>query len=43
MPHYTAIVTLLAIAFDFFLATRGAAVHGKFGVQLRANDRESRF
>jgi glutathione S-transferase len=36
MPHYTAIVTLLAIAFYFFLATRVAAAHGKFGVQLPA-------
>jgi glutathione S-transferase len=34
MPHYTAIVTFLAIAFYFFLATRVAAAHGKFGVQL---------
>ena len=36
MPDYTAIVTLLAIAFYFFLATRVAAAHGKFGVQLPA-------
>lgn len=35
MPHYTALVTLLAIAFYFFLATRVAA-HAKFGVQLPA-------
>ena len=36
MLHYTAIVTLLAIAFYFFLATRVAAAHGKFGIQLPA-------
>lgn len=36
MPSYTAIVTLLAIAFYFFLATRVAAAHGKFNVKLPA-------
>jgi glutathione S-transferase len=36
MPHYTAIVTLLAVAFYFFLATRVAAAHGRFGVRLPA-------
>lgn len=36
MPLYTATVTLLAIAFYFFLATRVAAAHGKFGAQLPA-------
>jgi len=36
MPHYTAIVTLLAIAFYFFLATRVAVAHGKFNVKLPA-------
>lgn len=36
MPHYTAIVTLLAVAFYFFLATRVAVAHGKFGVGLPA-------
>ena len=36
MPHYTAVVTLLAVAFYFFLATRVAVAHGKFGVQLPA-------
>ena len=36
MPHYTAMVTLLAIAFYFFLATRVAAAHGRFGVRLPA-------
>ena len=36
MPYYTAIVTLLAVAFYFFLATRVAVAHGKFGVKLPA-------
>jgi glutathione S-transferase len=36
MPQYTAIVTLLAIAFYFFVATRVAAAHVKFGVKLPA-------
>jgi glutathione S-transferase len=36
MPHYTAIVTLLAIAFYSFLATRVAAARGKFNVSLPA-------
>ena len=36
MPHYTAIVTLLAVAFYFFLATRVATAHIKFGVKLPA-------
>ena len=36
MPHYTAVVTLLATAFYFFLATRVAWAHGKFGVRLPA-------
>lgn len=36
MPHYTALVTLLAIALYFFLATRVAVAHGKFGVRLPA-------
>lgn len=34
--HFTAIVTLLAIAFYFFLATRVAAARSKFGVALPA-------
>ena len=33
MPHYTAIVTLLAVAFYFFLATRVAVARGKFNVK----------
>src|SRR5262245_58091161 len=36
MPYYTAIVTLLAVGFYFFLATRVAVAHGKFGVKLPA-------
>src|SRR4029434_5493123 len=33
MPHYTAIVTLLAVALYFFLATRVAAARGNLGVR----------
>jgi glutathione S-transferase len=36
MPYHTAIVTLLVVAFYFFLATRVAVAHGKFGVKLPA-------
>jgi glutathione S-transferase len=36
MPTYTAIVTLLAVAFYFFLATQVAAARFKFGVMLPA-------
>ena len=36
MPYYTAIVTLLAVAFYFFLATRVAVAHLKFNVRLPA-------
>jgi glutathione S-transferase len=36
MPYCTAIVTLLAVAFYFFLATRVAAARGKFNVKLPA-------
>ena len=36
MPLYTAIVTLLAIALYFFLATRVAVARGKFNVALPA-------
>jgi glutathione S-transferase len=35
MPYYTAIVTLLVVAFYFFLATSVAVAHGKFGVACR--------
>ena len=34
MPYYTAIVTVLAVMFYFFLATRVATARGKFGVKL---------
>ena len=43
MPHYTAIVTLLAIALYFFLATRVAAARGKFGVRLPATSGNPHF
>lgn len=33
MPYYTALVTLLAVALYFFLATRVAVARGKFGVK----------
>jgi glutathione S-transferase len=33
LPNYTAVVTLLAIALYFFLATRVAVARGKFGVK----------
>jgi hypothetical protein len=36
MPGYTAIVTLLAIAFSFVLATRAAAAHGAYNVPVPA-------
>jgi glutathione S-transferase len=36
MPHYTAAVTLLAVAVYFFLATRVAVAHAKFNVKLPA-------
>ena len=36
MPLYTAIVTLLAVALYFFIATRVAVAHVKFGVRLPA-------
>ena len=36
MPYYTAIVTLFAVAFYFFLATRVAVARGKFNVKLPA-------
>jgi glutathione S-transferase len=36
MPHYTALVTLLAVALYFFFATRVAAAHGTFNVKLPA-------
>jgi glutathione S-transferase len=36
MPKYTAIITLLVVLFYFFVATRVAAAHGRFGVKLPA-------
>jgi glutathione S-transferase len=36
MPQYTAIVTVLAVLFYFFLATRVPVARGKFGVKLPA-------
>ncbi len=36
VPHYTAAVTLLAVAFYFFLATGVATARSKFGVKLPA-------
>jgi glutathione S-transferase len=36
MPTYTALVTLLAVALYFFIATRVAAARVKFGVKLPA-------
>jgi glutathione S-transferase len=36
MPNYTALVTLLAVAFYFFLGTRVAAARGKFNVKQPA-------
>jgi glutathione S-transferase len=43
MPYYTAIVTLLAVAFYFFLATRVAVARGKFDVKLPAMTGNSDF
>ena len=36
MPHYTALVSLLAVLFYFFIATRVARAHVQFGVKLPA-------
>jgi glutathione S-transferase len=36
MPHYTALISPLAVLFYFFIGTRVAAARGKFGVQLPA-------
>jgi glutathione S-transferase len=43
MPYYTAVVTLLAVAFYFFLATRVAVAHEKFNVKLPATTGNSDF
>ena len=36
MPHYTAVVTLLVVAFYFFIATRVASARAKYDVKLPA-------
>lgn len=43
MPYYTAIATLLAVAFYFFLATRVAIARGKFDVKLPATTGNPHF
>lgn len=43
MPHYTASVTLLAIALYVFLATRVAAARVRFGVKLPATTGHADF
>lgn len=43
MPYYTAIVSLLAVAFYFFLATRVAVAHAKFNVTLPATSGNADF
>src|SRR5690349_948000 len=43
MPVYTAVVTLLALALHFFLATRVAAARGRLGVPLPATTGNAEF
>lgn len=43
MPYYVAMVSLLTVAFHFFLATRVAAAHGKFNVKLPATTGNADF
>lgn len=43
MPYYTPIVTLLAVALYFFLATRVAAARIRFGVRLPATTGNADF
>jgi glutathione S-transferase len=43
MPNYTALVTLLAIGFYFFLATRVARAHIDFNVGLPSTTGNSDF
>lgn len=43
MPSYTAVVTLLAVALYFFLATRVAAARGRLGVALPATTGNTQF
>lgn len=41
MPPYTALVTLIAVALYFYMATRVAAARGRFGVPLPATSVQS--
>lgn len=43
MPSYTALVTLLAVALYFILATRVAAARGRFGIALPATTGNTDF
>ncbi len=43
MPHYTAAVTLLAVAFYFFVATRVPLARRKFNVKLPATTGNADF
>jgi glutathione S-transferase len=43
MPHYTAIVSLLVVAFYFFLATRVAVARGKFKIKHPATTGNADF
>ena len=43
MPYYTAIVTLLAVAFYFFMATRVAVARGRFSVKHPATTGDPHF
>ena len=43
MPYYTAMVTLLAVAFYFFMATRVAVARGRFGVKHPATTGDPHF
>ena len=43
MLHYTAIVTLLAVAFYFFISTRVAAARARFNVKLPATTGDPGF
>jgi hypothetical protein len=43
MPSYTAIVTVLAVMFYFFLATRVATARSKFGVKTSGDHGHKRL
>src|SRR5437879_13162393 len=43
MPYYTAMVTLLAVAFYFFMATRVAVARGRFSVKHPATTGDPHF